>query len=343
MVNVVVLGDKSRYSFLNELVSYLPTSSYELGNNKIVVNSIDNQVIGHSPAQLPIATNVIFPPDYDDLNEYLNKISSVLYFEEFEFQKYETMETLKMIRNIGLYPLTIVLYIPPRSFLESDISNYDDAISNAKSNYNKMGYSVIKYIPTISFSPLIIQVESDIDNNMHRNSFLRKIADIKSDIYDNLQLNYELAMLDGRNQLSEIEKKRIIAYDEHEFSNTSLETIYFNRTKRIIFETNYDEFIEPLLLFYKKTVKDISFCKLEKDIKIFNKNIRTKFYNSTFIDHNIIFKGTRTEYELSRLRIQLYKDFFGRVQKFLQEILYMEVIAYIENRLSKLEKMLTGG
>lgn len=351
MISVVVMGDRSKYSFLGEIVPQIPIPKLKLGDTDIIVTQsdtseglADNQAIGLKSARLPIATNVIFPADVVNIQNYAEKAVAVFYFEEFEFCKLKTMHDLENIRKAGFSSVAVVLYAPPRKFLDSDISTYDEAIENAKAKYKGDGYRVIEYKPEISMLPLIIQLPTDVYTNRHRDRVLNKISEKRELLYDEdvgFKLDYEL--MQAEIGLSPQDNKIINRYDEKEFSLATVDAVYFERARKLIFDYKRGEFIEPLCSLYKHFVKPLAFWDLEKDINILEEKIRKAFYKSTYIEHNMVFQGTRSEYENCINDSRIDTEFLKRVNRFMGYTLYDVIVHHIESRLNKLEELAKGG
>lgn len=357
MISVVVMGDRSMYSFLGEIVPQIPIPKSKLGDMDIIVTpsyfndvSVGNQAIELKSARLPIATNVIFPAYNANIQDYADKAIGVFYFEEPRKQK-TTMRDLENIRKAGFPSITIVLYAPPRKFLESDISTYDEAIENSKTKYKKEGYTVIEYTPGTSILPLIVQLPSDVSSNCYRERLLDKIAEKRRIIYgedSEFRWDYDLTIEEYRCDLSEQDKELITRYDSQEFALASLNVVYFERARQLIFENKRSSLLEPLLCVYKNFINNADFTEfifwdLNKDIEILEESIRKQFYKSTFVNHDVIFQGSIIEYGMYENKISLYSDFFSRIKTFFKNILYEIIVHHIENRLDKLEELAKGG
>ena len=354
----MVIGDWSKYSFLREIVPQIPIPKAQMGDTDIAVTHfntngslVGNQAIELKSDRLPIATEVIFPADNANLENYANKATVAICFEEFEFVKSSTKEKLKYIRDAEFFSVAVVLYAPSRKFLESDISTYDEAIENAKEKYEEDGYIVIEYTPGKNILPLIAQLPSDISVNYHRNRLLKKIAEKRENLYDEdfgLRWDYDLTREDYRCSLSEQDRTLITRYDRQEFERASLDIVYFERARRIIFEKKRNSLIEPLLGVYKNFISNVDFNEfifwdLNKDIEMLEETIEIQFYKSTFVNHNAIFQGTEIEYGMYENKIKLCSEFYNRIEKFFKETFYEMIAHHIEKRLNKLEKLAKGG
>ena len=350
MINVVVMGDRSRYSFLGEIVRQIPIPKSKLGDTDIIVTQldtedgvVDNKAIELKSTRLPIATKIIFPANNANIQNYADKAVAVFYFEEFGFRKLKTTHDLDTIRHIGFPSVAVILYAPPRKFLDSDISTYNDDIENAKAKYKEDGYRVIEYKPGTSTLPLIIQLQTDLFTNCHRVRMLNKIAEKREELYDEygLKLDYELMQVESG--FSPQDNKIINRYDEKEFALATVDSIYFERARKLIFDYKRIELLEPLFNLYKSFVKPIAFWDLKQDVNILEEKMQKEFYKSTYIEHNIVFRGTRNEYENYINTSRIDTEFLKRVNEFIGYTLYVVIVHHIERRLNKLEELAKGG
>lgn len=351
MVNILVYGDRSRYSFLSELVSELTIPSHRMDDENIIVaqvgtrksSAIFPKAIELTSAQLPLATNVFFPSDSCDIGKCADKFSSILFFEEFEFLKASSLQKLEDLEEIGQLALTIVLYIPPRRFLDTDISTYDDAIENAQKYYSNLGYSVLLYKPLDNLFHFLLKPTGRY-SNFYRKKMLNKIAEKRDLLHDDigLQLDYELAFEENRCSLNAQDNKFIIQYDEETFKRASLEKIYFERAKKLIFEQQRHRFINPLLNIYKEFMKDIAFGNLNIDAEVLEDIVEKSFSSSTLNKKNTFFHGTYLEYETNREKNHIITEFLARVNRFIQFDLCNEIIKYADIRLNRLERLVKG-
>ena len=357
MISVVIMGDQSKYSFLGEIVQQIPIPKTKMGDTDIIVTQFDtnggtasNRAIELKSARLPIATKVVFPSNNANVQDYADKAAAVLYFEEFGFLKSSSLKELESICEAKFPSVTVVLYIPQRNFLESDISTYDEDIETARAKYKEDGYTVIEYTPGTSMLPLVVQLPSDISANCHRDRVLDKITKKKELLYDEdvgVKFDYEYTREVCECSLSEHDRLLITRYDKQEFERASLDVVYFERARKLIFEKKRSTLVEPLLGVYKNFInnpdfKEFIFWDMEKDVQILEKIIKTKFYESIFVNHNTIFQGTPIEYGMYEEKNKLCLEFYNRIETFFRDTFCEAIVQHIDSRLTKLEKLAKG-
>jgi hypothetical protein len=133
------------------LIPLLNEKQIPIDNNRGIIFVRDKDAIANEHAGfniytspcVPHSTHLIVPPQDNYADMRPNAADSIFFVDDWTFISSESMETAKTYRrNYPYTELRIILFISNRKTLSTDISDAQTALDNAKSEYEKEGFSV---------------------------------------------------------------------------------------------------------------------------------------------------------------------------------------------------------
>lgn len=147
-MRIVVIGDKSRYQFLRQLIPYTGMHSEKLVDKtvKLVDKNMEKSDDSYFSSLIPLNTQVVFPSEFEIETYEFTVNDLVLFFDEVPFQtEFEIGQLDKLTADPNVAHLQVVLYDTRQGILTTDVTTSQDAKDAAKTELLKRQIAYIDY------------------------------------------------------------------------------------------------------------------------------------------------------------------------------------------------------
>lgn len=349
-MNVVMIGDKSRYQVFRTLVDTSCQKEKNSGFNTEKLGTEDVYVVSEKKllnqnvyfsSKLPLATTLFFPKEGSSLDISFNSNDKLVVFDEFPYRTQEEIEILRnfLNKNNVVY-CEIVLVQNNRTFLESDITTEQMALNEAMDIYNKEKLCVKPYVIGKNFDFLFWECNYDILSNSMM--LKKRIANVYERISVEFDIDYELEYLMELELYCSNRKvlDSFFAFEQCKNSKNVLKRYVQNSTSYFwgSMDNIYVQFVKNL---YYKYMEEIAIWNINKDFSLLYKDVNEKFAEYVGDSKSIGFTG-----EIDNLEVWLNNNMDSvltiknRVIEFFKNELPHIIKNQMNNRLKKLEDLL---
>lgn len=345
---IFVLGDKSRFSFLREILkesdkdnenfkkNILGKKDIKIVSDNFLADKAENCLVAET---LPFNTSLFFPATNETSDLDVSFRDRIILFDEFPFRTAEEIENIKNLKDKNI---TVVLYDIQRQNLVSDVTNMRDALEDALKKYQKenINVEIRQYGESFDFLFSKCFMPTDFSPNIRK-----KIASKKSELDFLFNVEYEVEYVNSVK--SEIEDSpvvldSIVKFEKHMKGNLS--KVYYSKAKNYFIDKNFGKYFSFVFKLYKNEMND--FCDIidkshEASLK---KKIISEFESTIKIKEKLYFSGAGEKeyiFFLNENNEAIIK-FKNQIKIFFSKKLYLLVKDFMIAQLTKMEEILNG-
>lgn len=171
--NLLFIGDKSRFIFAKTITGILPPDYenfslfLEHGETMSRIQSKENLFNIASFRTPPGIKISLLKGEDESWKDSFEKFSRIILFEEFPLKKDSTQQLIEIWNNLpkNRPPLTIVIMDLVHRQGSTDLDHIDDAVIEAKKNYESQGFNVIFFRSSADVINILHQHESLIQKH----------------------------------------------------------------------------------------------------------------------------------------------------------------------------------
>lgn len=337
-MRVIILGDKSRYQFLRQLLPEEQLYSEELVSKtlKLVSKASSLKEDRYISTKIPLDTEVIFPDEVASVDFHFTQKDLVLYFDEMPYQTEFKIEQLDKLRaNENIKALQVVLYNSKKDKLDTDITSSLDAREEAKKRLLKNRLPFIEY-PEAGIDTLLWRYEAILELKDKQLNNLKKLS---QKLEYTFALDYELDFIEVESEmLSPLVLESLFKYGNRDTGKSVLKTAVDRAVIACVRDRSLQRMVAAL---YERYLKGYIVWNQEKDLeKIFAK-MEQEFLKRVKISKDFKFPKGNDKYELelnrNKAQIMLLKN---QITDFFKDDLALFLKAQIQQRIDILEEMI---
>ncbi len=337
-MRVIILGDKSRYQFLRQLLPEEQLHSEELVSRtiKLVSRADSLKEDMYASTRIPLDTEVIFPDEIVSVDFSFEQNDLVLYFDEMPFQtEFEIEQLDKLCENENIKALQVVLYNSKKEKLDTDITSSLDAREEAKKRLLKNKIPFIEY-PEAGIDALIWHYEAVLEL---KDKQLNKLKKLSQKLEYTFVLDYELDFIEVESEmLSPLVLESLFRYVTQDVGKDVLKTAVDRAVIACVRDRRLQRMIAAL---YEKYLNEYIVWNAEKDLeKIFEK-MEQEFLKQVRNNRDFKFPKGNDQYELelnkNKAQVMLLKN---QITDFFKNDLALFLKAQIQQRINILEEMI---
>lgn len=338
-MRVIILGDKSRYQFLRQLLPEEQLHSEELVSKtiKLISSASSLKEDMYISTRIPLDTEVIFPDEVASVDFSFEQDDLVLYFDEMPFQtEFEIGQLDKLCENENIKALQVVLYNSKKEKLATDITSSLDAREEAKKRLLENKIPFIEY-PEAGIDTLIWRYEAILDRKDKQLNNLKKLS---QKLEYTFSLDYELDFIEVESEmLSPLVLESLFKYVTQDTGKDVLKTAVDRAVIACVRDHRLQRMIAAL---YEKYLKGYIVWDAEKDLeKIFEK-MKQEFLKQIRVNKDFKFPRGNDQYELelnkNKAQIMLLKN---QITDFFKNDLALFLKVQIQQRIDILEEMIS--
>ena len=209
-MRLIILGDKSRYQFLRELIDnsikninlkteILSEKDIEIKSEYKNINQTEEKKILVSK-KIPLNTVLFFPSEVSTNNKFESN-DKILFFDEFPYRTATGIENIKnILKKNPNVNFEIILIKNNRKSLQSDLSNEKEAFEKAFKEYNFEKFKIKKVTLENNYRFLFWDFKEVIQNT---NIFMNDLKEIKKSINILFDVEYDFEYIQIDEKLSE--------------------------------------------------------------------------------------------------------------------------------------------
>ena len=348
-MKIYITGDKSRYQYLKKLLGVSSIKECFSGEQAsgmadiLISNSLgtDEKLKSY---KIPLNTEVIIAGDIQNTNllmKELDRYDRILIFDEFPYRtEAELDRTESITNNYKVNDYEIVLVQKEGNALKSDISTADDALLQAKKDYESEGHKVRTY-STLSNNTIL-----DFSKNKFRgkikNGFVKRLQKARENL-DNFDWTF---MLEYQGYLKDMinDPKRLNGYIRYErIKDGELRDTFINGFMKDFFWDNEPSKVLKIFIekVYREFTEEISVWNVEVDISRLYSEIGIIFSEKLYRGKRINFFGDEADYVTFRNKndeiiVGIKQSAISFFESELPEIIKQRIL----HRIEKLEELL---
>ena len=354
-MRLIILGDKSRYQFLRELIDnsikninlkteILSEKDIEIKSEYKNINQTEEKKILVSK-KIPLNTVLFFPSEVSTNNKF-EANDKILFFDEFPYRTATGIENIKnILKKNPNVNFEIILIKNNRKSLQSDLSNEKEAFEKAFKEYNFEKFKIKKVTLENNYRFLFWDFKEVIQNT---NIFMNDLKEIKKSINILFDVEYDFEYIQIDEKLSEQLLDSFVKYkDIRNDSTYSLRNITHLLKENVLdyfFQNdyNYKHFFQFSENLYLKYIEKICIWDKERELKKLKLEIRKRMEYFVSFPFSLEFLGNTEEdyiYFYNKNKKEMI-NFKNKIKTFFKKELCDLIKRYIENKIKKMEDLL---
>lgn len=337
-MRIVVVGDKSRYQFLRQLIPDTGMHSEKLVDKtiKLVDKNVEKNDDSYFSSLIPLNTQVVFPSGVESEAFEFNVNDLVLFFDEVPFQtEFEIGQLDKLTTDPNVAHLQVVLYDTKQGMLTTDVTTSQDAKDAAKIELLKRQIAYVDY-PESGIDVFLWNLTALLDPAKKNLSKIKKKREL---LQYTFSMDYEFDFLEIEDKIvSPIVLERLIKRTEQDVGRLVLETA----TNRAVVNCVRNEALQSMIEnLYFKYLGELCVWDQVADLEKIRKDIQRDFKAFIKIKSDFKFADDQAQHELEinkyRNQVVLFKD---QVTRFFTKELALILEKQFQKRLKRLETLL---
>lgn len=344
-MRIIVLGDKSRYQFLRELIGgaenrSLRTESLAGSLVKVTADrNIAEQENCYYSEKIPLFTELIFPDEWETHKVECCVNDKVLFFDEFPYRSDKEMQFIENFMKNDIVYCEIVLVRNYRKHLESDISDEEMALQEAQRSYAVEEYPVRIYGFGEKYDFLFWNAETIVAD--HKRTLKRKIKEIKENIEFGFEVDYDVKFLEFKLMMDNPAFLDLFVKYDKRMKNKKLFQYFCGNAEAYFWKQNREKYSSFIRNIYSDYMGSICVWDMEKDMAELVEQMELAFHDFLKRENDIIYSGEEDGYAffMNSHLIELI-NFKNDIRGFWELELKVLLKKYMESRISRLEALM---
>lgn len=351
---IIVLGDPSKYQFLKEIISSkmwneiwntnyrlsLANRFIEVEEGGLKEDTLDNlqQDKVRLTGKLPGGTLMVYPPEGDIKSCKYDVTDRIVFFDEFPFREKTVLDQiLKTARENPFNSVSVILYIPGRKSLSTDITSVESAIIEAKKQYAIKKIKVAMHKPN-DYPDFLFWSSPQYYESM-TTDLRRKVEKVKNQINKCFEFDFELLLIDLQQLIDVTELEHLTMFNQI-LHGRCLYREYMNRFIAGYLNNPSSQFMEIVIDFYEGYIGECQIWDMTQDVMALRQILKNDYLGSYQEETDEKFLGTdKYEYKIFLMDTQIAVHFKIDLMDYMRKNLPELIKKYLINKLKKLEEL----